>query len=561
MIELAVQLDDDPKLRAYAHPERLVSTELAGRASGRARSGRGGERRGRAALRHRAHPRRGQDRLAPRPQRPGRPATMWTASGVRRADGRKGIDRDTTVVIYGDRNNWWAAYALWVFTLFGHPDVRLLDGGRAKWLAEGRELHHRGPGAATSRTTRSSSGPTITIRAFKDDVLAHLGQPLIDVRSPAEYTGERTHMPEYPEEGALRGGHIPGAEVGAVGPRRRRGRHVQAPRRAGGDLPAGAGPRPDDDVIAYCRIGERSSHTWFVLHHLLGFDQVRNYDGSWTEWGNAVRVPIVKGAEPGRSQWLTLPPTGTADVRPKLTTPPALAEIVDDFAALADPRPAATAAGVLPGAARPAAAHRRTPGTARTGPGMPVAAVPRHRGRRRAGSGRASVLLRPGRGADHPRLRRHPARGARRAARLDQVLAVPDDLSHRLGLAEAVSPLRLNGMGGSACPDQAAGAPAVRLTLTGPRGRAEMTGPDRTGPTRMRVPWQELRLLLPGNAIVGDIGPDRAGVTSPTQEEAFKALADLYAYPDPCRRGAGSGPTWSPRWTDPPPGTTAGPGA
>ncbi len=212
----------------------------------------------------------------------------------------KGIGRDSTVVIYGDRNNWWAAYAMWVFSLFGHPDVRLLDGGRAKWQAEGRELttEEPSPEAADYPVVDRSDAE---IRAFKDDVLGHLGKPLIDVRSPAEYTGERTHMPDYPEEGALRGGHIPGAKsvpwaraAAEDGTFRRRGELE-------GIYLQEQGLQPDDDVIAYCRIGERSSHTWFVLHHLLGFEKVRNYDGSWTEWGNAVRVPIVKGAEPGGS--------------------------------------------------------------------------------------------------------------------------------------------------------------------------------------------------------------------------------------------------------------------
>jgi thiosulfate/3-mercaptopyruvate sulfurtransferase len=209
--------------------------------------------------------------------------------------GARGISRETTVVLYGDRNNWWAAYGLWVFTLFGHPDVRLLDGGRAKWFAEGRPT-----------TTEASDSPTVDypvvervdgpVRAFKDDVLAHLGQPMIDVRSPAEYSGERTHMPDYPDEGALRGGHIPGAA--SVPWARAAAEDGTFNRRA--DLESiyvdEVGLSPSDDVIAYCRIGERSSHTWFVLTHLLGFSHVRNYDGSWTEWGNAVRVPITKGA-------------------------------------------------------------------------------------------------------------------------------------------------------------------------------------------------------------------------------------------------------------------------
>ncbi|MCU1540397.1 MAG: sulfurtransferase [Arthrobacter sp.] len=210
----------------------------------------------------------------------------------------KGISRDSTVVIYGDKSNWWAAYALWVFELFGHADVRLLDGGRDKWLAEDR--------AVTTDTPVTAPGdyPVVErddapIRAFKDDVLAHLGKPLIDVRSPEEYTGQRTHMPAYPEEGAMRGGHIPTAAS------------IPWARAAAGDgtyrnrpeleaLYLGeAGLEEGDDVIAYCRIGERSSHTWFALKYLLGFDTVRNYDGSWTEWGNAVGVPIVKGADRG----------------------------------------------------------------------------------------------------------------------------------------------------------------------------------------------------------------------------------------------------------------------
>ncbi|MDP3209550.1 MAG: sulfurtransferase, partial [Rhodoglobus sp.] len=212
--------------------------------------------------------------------------------------GSKGISRDTTVVIYGDKNNWWAAYALWVFTLFGHEDVRLLDGGRVKWEADGR------PYTTDIPTLAPVEYPVIErqdaqIRAFKADVLAHFGNPLIDVRSDEEYTGQRTTMPAYPEEGALRAGHIPTAQsvpwaksVAADGTFR------PVP-----ELDAlyreGAGLKEGDDVIAYCRIGERSSHTWFVLTHLLGFEGVRNYDGSWTEWGSAVRVPIVKGSEPG----------------------------------------------------------------------------------------------------------------------------------------------------------------------------------------------------------------------------------------------------------------------
>jgi len=211
----------------------------------------------------------------------------------------KGISRQDTVVIYGDKSNWWAAYALWVFTLFGHPDVRLMNGGRNLWQAEGREITRDKPDITPSDypvVQRSDEA----IRAFKDDVLTHLGEnPLIDVRSVPEYTGERTHMPDYPEEGALRGGHIPtAASVPWAKAAADDGRFKTRP-----ELETvyqdEAGLTPGDDVIAYCRIGERSSHTWFVLTHLLGYEHVRNYDGSWTEWGNAVRVPIVKGEQPG----------------------------------------------------------------------------------------------------------------------------------------------------------------------------------------------------------------------------------------------------------------------
>jgi thiosulfate/3-mercaptopyruvate sulfurtransferase len=212
--------------------------------------------------------------------------------------GGKGISRDSTVVIYGDKNNWWAAYALWVFTLFGHSDVRLLDGGRAKWEAENRPY-----------TTARESAPTVEypvverndapIRAFQSDVLAHFGNPLIDVRSPEEYSGARTTAPAYPDEGALRAGHIPTAQNVPWG----KAAADDGTFRPLDELDAlyrdGAGLSDGDSVIAYCRIGERSSHTWFVLTHLLGFEGVRNYDGSWTEWGSAVRVPIAKGSDAG----------------------------------------------------------------------------------------------------------------------------------------------------------------------------------------------------------------------------------------------------------------------
>ncbi|MDO5661399.1 MAG: sulfurtransferase [Brachybacterium sp.] len=211
---------------------------------------------------------------------------------------RSGIDRDTTVVVYGDKSNWWAAYALWVMELFGHPDVRLLDGGRALWQAEGREMTTEAPQPAPSDypVVEREDAP---IRAYREDVLDFLGGQLIDVRSPAEYTGERTHMPEYPQEGALRGGHIPGAHSVPWAKAAR----VDGRFRPRGELEelylTEQGLSADRPVIAYCRIGERSSHSWFALRYLLGFEDVRNYDGSWTEWGNAVRLPIATGEEPG----------------------------------------------------------------------------------------------------------------------------------------------------------------------------------------------------------------------------------------------------------------------
>jgi thiosulfate/3-mercaptopyruvate sulfurtransferase len=211
--------------------------------------------------------------------------------------GSRGITRDHTVVFYGDNFNWWAAYALWVSTLFGHRDVRLLDGGRQKWIAEGRPLTTE-PAKRDRVTYPVVERDDSLIRACKDDVLAHVrtSAPLVDVRSPQEYSGELLHMPDYPQEGAIRGGHIPGA------------RNVPWKKAANDDgtfrpvdelrelYLSQLGLGPSDNVIAYCRIGERSSHTWFVLTHLLGFEKVRNYDGSWVEWGNAVRVPIEREA-------------------------------------------------------------------------------------------------------------------------------------------------------------------------------------------------------------------------------------------------------------------------
>lgn len=214
----------------------------------------------------------------------------------------KGISNSDTVVLYGDKSNWWAAYAFWFFKYNGHEDVRLMNGGRQKWVAEGRPL--------TTELKQVEKGDysvpyrDASIRAFAPDVLQHIirvqaGEgALVDVRSREEFTGERLHMPDYPNEGALRGGHVPGA---ANIP------WAQAVQEDGTFKDAAAlrelyelqGVTRDKDVIAYCRIAERSSHSWFVLKYLLGYPRVRNYDGSWTEWGNAVRVPIAVGEEPG----------------------------------------------------------------------------------------------------------------------------------------------------------------------------------------------------------------------------------------------------------------------
>lgn len=208
----------------------------------------------------------------------------------------RGINQDTTIVFYGDKNNWWAAYAFWVFRLFGLERLKLMDGGRARWVEEGRPLTTdvpRYPAGNLAVGPRDDAG----IRAFREDVLAHLqrrGQ-LVDVRSPEEFRGERLHMPDYPNEGSLRGGHIPGARsipwARAVHPETHTFRPAAELRTI---YTEEQGLAPDGDTIAYCRIGERSSHTWFVLTYLLGYKKVRNYDGSWTEWGNGVRLPIER---------------------------------------------------------------------------------------------------------------------------------------------------------------------------------------------------------------------------------------------------------------------------
>ena len=217
-----------------------------------------------------------------------------TAEAFATLAGQKGIKPETTVVFYGDNFNWWAAYALWVFSLFGHEDLRLLDGGRAKWVAEGRPLDTGVPEPEAEYPVPPRDDRKI--RAFMADVLPHSQskKPLIDVRSPEEFRGERLHMPDYPNEGALRGGHIPGAKNVPWKQAANEDNTFKTADELKALYQGEVGLSPSDDVIAYCRIGERSSHTWFVLTHLLGFEQVRNYDGSWTEYGNAVKVPIER---------------------------------------------------------------------------------------------------------------------------------------------------------------------------------------------------------------------------------------------------------------------------
>ncbi|HXG96429.1 MAG TPA: sulfurtransferase [Gemmatimonadales bacterium] len=208
----------------------------------------------------------------------------------------KGINNDTTIVFYGDKNNWWATYAFWVFKLFGVENLKVLDGGRLRWADEGRDLPTEVPKYPQGNITVKERDDA-RIRAFRAEVEQHVKRSgkLVDVRSPEEYRGERLHMPEYPNEGALRGGHIPGAKSipwgRAITPETHTFRPAAELRTI---YEAENGLQTTDNVIAYCRIGERSSHTWFALTYLLGFKNVRNYDGSWTEWGNTVRAPIEK---------------------------------------------------------------------------------------------------------------------------------------------------------------------------------------------------------------------------------------------------------------------------
>lgn len=294
---MTVEFDSSEELQAYAHPERLVTTQWVAENAGRD---------GLVIVET------DEDVLLFETGHiPGAVKLDWhtdlndpvardfvNPERFAQVLSEKGISRDDTVVFYGDMNNWWAAYALWIFALYGHSDVRLMNGGRSKWISEGRDISRE------SEPRDETSYPVVqrddeTLRAFKDEVMAHLGKPLIDVRSPEEFSGERSSAPHLPEEGALRNGHIPTArnvpwstavnEDGTF-------KSVDQLQKIYCD---DFGFEPSEPVIAYCRIGERSSHTWFVLHYLLGFENAKNYDGSWTEWGSAVRAPIEKSAAPG----------------------------------------------------------------------------------------------------------------------------------------------------------------------------------------------------------------------------------------------------------------------
>ncbi|HEV3342461.1 MAG TPA: sulfurtransferase [Pirellulales bacterium] len=223
----------------------------------------------------------------------------------------KGISNDTTVVFYGDKNNWWACYAFWTFKLYGHENCLIMNGGRKRWELDGRDFV-RDAEPAYPRGAYGAKEQDKSIRAFRDEVLKHqrAGKQLIDVRSPGEYTGELFHMEGYPQEGALRAGHIPGAANVPWAIAADDDGTFKSHKELERIYLKQQGLKRRGPVIAYCRIGERSSHTWFVLKYLLGFNNVKNYDGSWTEWGNLVGAPIEKGM-----------PAPKADAKPASAAP------------------------------------------------------------------------------------------------------------------------------------------------------------------------------------------------------------------------------------------------
>jgi thiosulfate/3-mercaptopyruvate sulfurtransferase len=210
---------------------------------------------------------------------------------------RNGITPDTTCIFYGDKANWWACYALWAFRLFGHEKVKILNGGRDKWKTDGRPMTREVPKYPGTNYPVPKRRLDKEVRAFADEALAQskAGKPLIDVRSPGEFKGDVTHMPEYPQEGVLRGGHIPGAKSVPWKTATNEDSTFKSASELAKIYLEGCGLKPGTDTVVYCRIGERSSHTWFVLTYLLGLENVRNYDGSWTEWGNKVAAPIERG--------------------------------------------------------------------------------------------------------------------------------------------------------------------------------------------------------------------------------------------------------------------------
>ena len=288
-------MSDDPKFSAYAHPEKLVSTEWLA-ANLDAPNTRIVESNEDILLYDTGHV-------------PGAVHIDWIADlndktirdyvdtkAFAALCERNGIGPDTTVIFYGDKSNWWACYALWVFELFGHTNAKILDGGRAKWAAESRELTREKPVVSPATYAEPATRDDSRIRAFYSETLAHADAklPMVDVRSPGEFSGAVTHMPEYPQEGVLRGGHIPGAKSCPWSTAANADGTFKTADELRAIYTEGLELGDSDNIVAYCRIGERSSHTWFVLTYLLGYPNVRNYDGSWTEWGNMVRSPVEK---------------------------------------------------------------------------------------------------------------------------------------------------------------------------------------------------------------------------------------------------------------------------